>query len=121
MNRTTAEITPEQRRELDALPRLAQLPAGKLVSVSHRQLSLMAAIPVGSVGAYLARAGLRPEIPGSNVFRAGKLAEFCRQHAEQSAHRITLAVLARPGDAFVDPKKAADEFLAGLLNQAKQL
>jgi hypothetical protein len=119
MNGSTAALTPEQRLELDGLPKLNELPADKLIAVTHRQISLMSTLPLGSVGAAIVRSELKPAFPGSNVFAVGALRAFCQQHAAATAQRVALAVLARPGDAFVDPRAAADAFIAGLLRQAK--
>lgn len=112
-------FTPEQKRELAALPNLAALPDDRPVVCSFRQLSLMSTLPLGSVGGMLARE-LHPVIKGTNAYQAGDLRAFCARHTARTVARITLAVASQPAHKLADPSDAVRTYISDLLNQSKE-
>lgn len=119
----TPEFTPDEKSELDSLRSLHALPADRLVQFSARQLSILSAMPVSSVGPAMERAQrtgeLVPAVRGSKVFRAGELSRWCLGQSNAVATRLGAAVATSPQHAFSDPAEPVRRYLKQLLAQPK--
>lgn len=92
--RTFGIFTPEQQRELSLIPNLAALPSDALIALTHRQMSLMSTLPVGTVGFALEKDGVKPAVNGSSVYHAADIRRFCAIHSAKTMIKLALSVAA---------------------------
>ncbi len=85
--------TPRQQRELNALADLFTCNPDREYRATHRQLSLAAKVPEGSMQIELARAGLKPLLPGTSYWRAGDLRDFVAHHLARVAAKEAAKVV----------------------------
>jgi hypothetical protein len=81
-------VSSDPRHEL---ARLSKLEPDALVAASFAQIATLAAVPVGSIGYLLTKHGLRPAVPGGNVWVATELHLFCARLVHQGEQRIAAA------------------------------